>query len=123
MHRPLAIAYGVLSGAGLISLLFVYALSPAGAAAAAFLAVWLLLPYLGLAAAMANFGRERGNAIAYMLVAVVVSLLGLFYLTDVVFLRPDPQGAIAAVFAPIYQTIAIFLLMPLARWLVEKASL
>ena len=44
------------------------------------------------------------------------------FLVDVIFLRPDAQGALAVMFTPIYQAIAIALLLPFARWLAERRT-
>jgi hypothetical protein len=88
-----------------VSLVFVNVLKPNSPGATAFIAAWLVLPYAALALALAFFARERASAIAY-----------------VIFLHPDPQGGIAVLFTPIYQTIGIGFLVPTCRWSIGKSS-
>jgi hypothetical protein len=59
---------------------------------------------------------------AYIGVTVVVSVSGLLFLADVIFLRPDPQGGIAVLLTPVYQAIGIIVLLPTCHWLIGKAS-
>ena len=115
-----AISYAVLAVAASVSLVFVRVLKPDGFGATAFIAAWLVLPYAVLALALAFFAEERTSAIAYVVVAVVVAGGGLLFLTYVIFLNPDPQGAIAVFFTPLYQAIGIGILMPTCRWLAGR---
>lgn len=117
-----AISYAVLAIAASVSLVFVNVLKPNSFEATAFIAAWLLLPYAALALAVAFFAKERVSAIAYVVVTVVVAVSGLLFLTNVIFLHPDPQGGIAVLFTPIYQAIGIGVLVPACRWLIGKAS-
>ena len=64
--------------------------------------------------------KERASGIANVTVAVLVAGGGLLFLTDIIFLRPDPQGGIAVLFTPIYQAFGIALLLPACKWLSGK---
>jgi hypothetical protein len=96
-------------------------LRPNSLAAAAFIAAWLLLPYAALALGLVFFAKERSWAITYVAVIALVAAGGLIFLTDIIFLHPDPQGGIAVVFTPIYQAIGIGMLLPACRWLARRA--
>ncbi len=117
-----AIGYTVLAIAASVSLVFVNILKPNSFGATAFMAAWLLLPYAALALGLTFFAKERTSAIACVVVAVVVAGSGLLFLTNVIFLQPDPQGGIAVLFTPIYQAIGIGVLVPTCHWLFGKAS-
>jgi hypothetical protein len=58
----------------------------------------------------------------YVAVIALVAAGGLIFLTDIIFLHPDPQGGIAVVFTPIYQVIGIGMLLPACRWLARRAG-
>jgi hypothetical protein len=116
------ISYAVLAIAGSVSLVFVNVLKPNTFGATAFIAAWLLLPYTALALALTFFAKERAAATAYAIVTAAVAAGGLIFLTSVIFLHPDPQGGIAILFTPIYQAIAIGVLVPTCRWLMEKRA-
>jgi len=117
-----AISYTVLAIAASVSLVFVHVLEPNSLGATAFIAAWLLLPYAALASALTFFAKKRTSAIAYLVVTVVVAGSGLLFLTNVIFLHPDPQGGIAVFFTPIYQAIGIGVLVPTCHWLIGRAS-
>jgi len=117
-----AISYAVLAIAASVSLVFVNVLKPNSLGATAFIAAWLLLPYATLALALSFFAKERVSEITYVVVTMVVAGGGLLFLTDAIFLHPDPQGGFAVLFTPIYQTIGIGVLVPACRWLIGKAS-
>jgi hypothetical protein len=116
------IGYAILVIAASVSLVFVSVLRPNSFAAAAFIAAWLLLPYAALASGLVFFAKERSWAIAYVAVTALVAAGGLIFLTDIIFLHPDPQGGIAVVFTPIYQAIGIGMLLPACRWLARRAG-
>lgn len=116
------VGYIVLTVAGSISLVFVNVLKPTSIGAAAFLSMWLILPYAALALTLMFFAKERASKVANVIVAVLVAGSGLLFLADVIFLRPDPQGGIAVLFTPIYQAFGIAVLLPTCQWLLGKAS-
>jgi hypothetical protein len=60
--------------------------------------------------------------IADLIVTVLVVAGGLLFLTIVVFVRPDPQGGIAVLLTPVYQGIAMVILVPLSRWISGKRT-
>ncbi len=116
-----AIGYIVLAAAASVSLVFVQALMPTGLGATVFLSAWLLLPYAVLALTLV-WAKERPSAAANVAVAVMVGGGGLLFLTDVIFLHPDPQGGIAVLFTPIYQGVGIVMLLPICLWLFGKMN-
>ena len=117
-----ALSYVILAVAALLSLAFVNVLKPNSLGAAAFIAVWLVLPYAALALGLTFFAKQRASAVAYVAVVAIVTAGGLLFLTYVIFLHPDPQGGIAVLFTPVYQAVGIGILVPTCRWLVGKAS-
>jgi hypothetical protein len=117
-----ALSYAILAVAALVSLAFVYVLKPNSLGAAAFIAVWLVLPYAALALGLTFFAKERASASAYVVVVAIVTVGGLLFLTHVIFIQPDPQGGIAVLFTPVYQAVGIGILVPTCRWLIGKAS-
>jgi hypothetical protein len=117
-----AIGYTVLAIAASVSLVFVNVLKPDNLGVTAFFSAWLLLPYAALALALMFLARERVWALAYVAVSALVAGGGLLFLTDIIFLHPDPQGGIGVLFTPIYQAIAIVVLLPTCRWLIGKAG-
>jgi hypothetical protein len=101
------------------SFLFVVVLKPASPAIGALLAAWLALPYVILALVVKS-GKERNAAIASAFTSALVSAGGLLFLTDIILLRPDPQGGIAVLFTPIYQILGLLVLLPACRQLAAK---
>ncbi|MDQ3149214.1 MAG: hypothetical protein M3Q38_04730 [Chloroflexota bacterium] len=120
--RPVtAFGYLLLVAAAVVSLMFVHSLKPTSVEAAAFLSIWLLLPYLILAIVLA-IRAHIATEIANLTVTVLVVAGGLLFLTIVIFVRPDPQGGIAVLFTPVYQSIAMVILVPLSRWISGKRT-
>ena len=113
------ITYAVLGLAALASLLFVALLKPTGAWVAVLLVAWLALPY-GLLALIVKIGAGRAAQVAGAVTSAIVAAAGLLFLADVVLWHPDPQGAIAVFFTPIYQVLALIVLLPVCRQLAEK---
>jgi hypothetical protein len=120
--RPVtAFAYVLLVAAAVVSLVFVHSLKPTSVKAATFFSIWLLLPYLILAIVLA-IRAHMATEIADLIVTVLVVAGGLLFLTIVVFVRPDPQGGIAVLLTPVYQGIAMVILVPLSRWISGKRT-
>src|SRR4051812_44875662 len=117
-----ALSYAMLAVCALVSLAFVSALKPSSIGAAAFFSVWLVLPYAALALGLTFVAKERASTIAYAVVVAIVTVGGLLILTDVIFLHPDPQGGIAVLFTPVWQAVAIGILVPTCRWLVKAST-
>src|SRR3954464_10826829 len=106
------INYAILAIAASVSLVFVNALQPNSVGATAAIAAWLVFPYAALALAVAFFANQGTWQLTFVAVSVVVAGGGLLFLTDVIFLHPDPQGGIAVIFTPIYQAVGIGVLVP-----------
>ena len=117
-----ALGYEILALAALVTLAFVHILKPNSLGAAAFIAVWLVLPYAALALGLRLFAKEHASAIACVVVIAIVTVGGLLFLTYSIFLNPDPQGGIAVFFTPAYQAVGIGILVPTCRWLIGKAN-
>jgi hypothetical protein len=116
-----AIGNTVLALAAAASLGFVQVMRPTTLETAVWLSAWLAFPYFLLAAMLAFFGRKGAVwALASVAVCIVVAASGLLFVTVVVFLRPDAQGALAVVFMPIWQLIAAAVLLPLFHWLIGR---
>lgn len=121
-RRHLRATLAVLLAAGCISLLFVVKLKPSGAAAFAFLSIWLSLPYVAMAVLLFYLQRGGVALLPWCLAAALVALGGLYVLVDVIYLHPDAQGAIAVVLAPLLQGIGFIVAAPLAWWAGRRAG-
>ena len=120
--RPIiSLAYVLLIVAAIVSLFFVYLLKPTSAEATALFSIWLLLPYIILAVILA-FSTRIAIDVANLVVTLFVVVGGLLFLVVVIFIRPDPQGGIAVFFTPMYQGVAMVVLIPLSRWIFGKWS-
>ena len=120
--RPVtSLAYVLLIVAAIVSLFFVYLLKPTSAEATALFSIWLLLPYIILAVILA-FSTRVAIDVANLVVTLFVVVGGLLFLVVVIFIRPDPQGGIAVFFTPMYQGVAMVVLIPLSRWIFGKRS-
>jgi hypothetical protein len=120
--RPItSLAYVLLIVAAIVSLFFVYLLKPTSAEATALFSIWLLLPYVILAVILA-FSTRVAIDVANLVVTLFVVVGGLLFLVVVIFIRPDPQGGIAVFFTPMYQGVAMVVLIPLLRWIFGKWS-
>ena len=100
--------YALCAVAALCSLGVVWALQPASVPSALMLAAWLLVPY-GLLALVVRFGRVPRASLASTL---LVAGAGLAFLLGTVFVRPDPQGAIAVMATPLYQLLVAGIVVP-----------
>jgi hypothetical protein len=110
------IAFLLIAIAACTTVVFVSALGPTSIGAFAFFAVWLVLPYAIMSAALI-FLQRKGNAfVRWYVVAVIVSAGGILYLADVIFWRPDAQGGIAVLMTPILQAGALAFLLPVVWW-------
>jgi hypothetical protein len=120
--RPIAsLAYVLLIVAAMVSLFFVYSLKPTSAEATILFGIWLLLPYIFLAVIVALSARAAIDA-ANLAVTLFVVVGGLLFLVVTIFIRPDPQGGIAVFFTPMYQGVAMLVLIPLSRWIFGNRS-
>ena len=109
------LGYAVLAVAALFTLVFVRALMPTTTFAALAIGAWLLLPHLLLGIALRFLAKDAKSTRAYLAVAIAAATGGVAFLTYVIFLRPDPQGAIAVVFTPLYQMAGALVLLGICR--------
>ena len=105
------VAYVALAIAAMLTPVFVRVLQPTTWTVGVLLTVWLLAPYLALAVWMLVTRTRQRTALAAF-VSTVVAAGGLAFLVNILFLDPDPQGGIAVVFMPIYQAVAVAVLIP-----------
>jgi hypothetical protein len=113
-----ALAVLVLAAAG--DLWFVRALQPTTLRSGAILALWLLTPLVMAAAWLRASQRSRAQSAAAGIVTTLVAAGGASFLIDAIYVHPDAQGAIAVVFAPIYQMGALVVLAPLSGWIASR---
>jgi len=115
------ITFVLIAVAACITVIFVKALKPTSGGAFLFFAAWLVLPYAIMSAVLVLLRRKGAVSAHWYVVAALVSLGGIFFLADVIFWRPDAQGAIAVLLTPILQGGASTLLLPVASWLSQYA--
>ncbi len=104
-----------------ITVIFVKALKPASGGAFLFFVVWLLLPHAVMSARLFQLRHKSAASVHWYVVAALVSLGGIVFLADVIFWRPDAQGAIAVLMTPILQGGASALLLPVVSWVSQHA--
>ena len=95
---------------------FVAAMKPTSAAAFAVFCAWLISPHAAMAAALALRERKGGAPANWYVVAIIVCAGGALFLANMIFWRTDAQGALAVLMAPLFQGIALVVLLPLT-WL------
>ncbi len=111
------VTFFVLIVATCATFIFVKALRPTSVGAFMFFVTWLVLPYVLMSAALIMLWRKRTASLHWHVAAILVSIGGIVFLADVIFWRPDAQGAIAVLLTPILQGGALALLLPVAFWL------
>lgn len=74
---------------------------------------WMLLPYLFLLYCLASPAHRAARG-ATLMTTLLVAVGGMVFLY-VVFRDSDPQAGIAVVLTPVYQAIAMAVLLPLTR--------
>lgn len=109
------LAFLALLSAVFLTLVMIRVLQPVTLKANLFFSAWLLLPYGLLAAITAVWSSSRAEALANLSATVFIAGGGLMLLADAIFFRPDAQGPIALLMAPILQAIGIMMLVPLAH--------
>lgn len=114
--------YVALAIATSITLLLVKVLRPNSIQAAAFISAWLLVPYAILAVILTIGGRDRASTVANAAAALLISVAGLLFLVRIMFVWPDPQGAIAVFLTPAYQILGMAVLVPLCHWLARPRA-
>lgn len=112
----------LLAIAAVTTVTFVNVLKPTSPGAFVFFAAWLVAPHVGMAAALLLARKRRVVSLHWDAIAILVSAGGVLFLADVIFWRPDAQGAIAVVMAPLFQCAALALLAPLAWWMSRGQS-
>ena len=105
-----ALGYAFLAAAALITLYFVYELKATSAGVAIAIGAWLVLPYALLGLGMRFLGRDEKSTRIFATVSGALALGGVGFLTYLIHLSSDPQGAIAVMFTPLYQLVAAVIL-------------
>jgi hypothetical protein len=116
-----AATMSILAVSACMTIFFVKTLKPASTGAFVFLTVWLLLPYVVMSIVLLWRWRKRAASLHWHGVAALVSIGGMVFLMDVIFWRPDAQGAIAVLMTPMLQGGALAVLLPLVSWLSRDA--
>ena len=80
--------------AACITVLFVKALKPTSAGAFAFFACWLVLPHAVMSTALVLLWRKRAASVHLHVVAVLVSIGGIVFLTDAKYHKVFPRKSI-----------------------------
>jgi hypothetical protein len=114
LMRPLT--FLVIAIAACITVLFVGALKPTSSGAFVFFSAWLIFPYAAMSTALIVLRRTGNASFRWHVVAVLVSTGGIVFLADVIFWRPDAQGAMAVLMTPLLQGGAWTLLLPVVLW-------
>ena len=71
------------------------------------LAVWAILPYLGILLLARRAVAVKAGEILVLAGALIMTGGGLAAYVDAVWLHPDPQGGLAFVVVPLYQGIVL----------------
>ena len=111
--------YLTISVSCVVTLWFMLQFKPTSISAFVLFAVWLIAPYIILGVMLLRVGTIS-DSIVYFLVTFIVAIGGLLFLTNIIFIDPNAQGGIAVLFTPIYQAIAIAVLIPTSQRVVEK---
>jgi len=107
--------------AACITIIFVKAIKPTSTGAFMFFAIWLVLPYAIVGAALISLRHRGMKSVHWNVVAVLVSVAGILFMADVIFWHPNAQGAIAVLMTPILQGGAFALLLSVASWVLQNA--
>jgi len=108
------LAFAVLAAAAALSLFFVHVLKPTTASAAVLLSAWLLAPYVLLALGL--LAKSPAWRKSCSITAIAAAVGGTGFIAWLIYVQPDAQGAIAVMFTPIYQLLAVALLLPICTW-------
>ncbi len=103
------------------TVLFVSALKPTSTGVFVGFAVWLIFPYAVMSGVLIFLQRKGTASFHWHVAAAIVSIVGILFLANVIFWRPDAQGAIAVLMTPILQGGALALILPAAWWMSRNA--
>lgn len=120
MRSLFRLALSILVIAAIITVACVQALKPTSVGAFLFWATWLVAPIVMAGAALIFAKRANRLRTHWNLTAILMAISGVLYLADVIFLRPDAQGAVAVLMTPILQTGGALLLLPTLGWLLRQ---
>ena len=110
--------YLTISLSCVVTLWIMLQFKPTSIVAFVLVAVWLIAPYILLGVMLRQVGT-LSDSIVYFLVTFIVAIGGLLFLTNIIFINLDAQGGIGVLFTPIYQAIAIAVLIPISQRLIE----
>lgn len=120
IHWVRITAYLLMVMSACASILFVAALKPSDIITFAIISLWLTVPYAIMSAGLKYMECHNNIRMHGYWIAMITSLFGILFLTDVVCWHPDAQGAIAVLMTPGLQGIVLMLLIPLARWISSR---
>jgi hypothetical protein len=121
MKWIIPIAFLFIAVAAGSTVLFVSALKPTSTGTFVGFAAWLISPYAVMSAVLIFFQRKGAVSFHWHVAAAIVSIVGILFLSNVIFWQPDAQGAIAVLMTPILQGGALALILPAAWWISRKA--
>jgi hypothetical protein len=111
------VSYTLLIANVFVNIYFVQELQPTSSKATIFVTTWLLIPQLVMFFGLLSAQRKL-SSLAYWHIAIpLVTIAGVLFLVNVIFLNSDAQGGIAVIFTPIYQGFAMAILIPIVQWL------
>lgn len=101
---------------------FVPALKPTSPAAFILISIWLNLAYLLIGFAFFKPSLNKFTSKPFVITTAIIVLCSTAFLTDIIFIHPDAQGAIAVFVTPILQASGFVILYPLVQWLSNKVT-
>jgi len=105
-----------------LTLYFIVKLQPSSVGAFGFAVVWLIVPYVAMAALLFVLRRKGIALLPWCIVIVLVTVTGLSVFLDAIYWHPDPQSPIAIVFTPLLQGLVFLIVAPLAWWAGRRMS-
>jgi len=111
----IAIGYFIL-GAALLGTVFFATTGVNSVIAMVLILSWMLVPYIVLAYILRSGSESVRKAVLNCGTVFLISAGGMYMLVDVMFIHPDPQGAIAVLMVPLLQLIGTGILSVFSSW-------
>lgn len=86
------------------------------------LLMFAISPYLGFLFIPRLFRENSKATITFLVGAVIIATIGIYFLFDVAFLHPDAQGGLFFIFLPIYQWMATAVLAVICLFIKRLGS-
>lgn len=114
-----ALGFLAIAAAAVVTVWFVGVMKPTSALVFLAFSAWLVSPYIVMAALLGFLERRRAAPASCHAAAILICLGGVLFLADLIFWHTDAQGAIAVLMAPLFQGIALLVLLPIA-WALSR---